>query len=557
MIAKRVMKRTNTSCISRLTGYIVGLPETRQPADWPPLIDYITDAVSDGARVDFVRVSNIPSDELRDAVIAMMHTQEMNTRSKTDKTYHLIFSFPHGEIPSREILNDIEDSLIDAIGLSEHQRISAAHDDKDHYHVHVAINKVHPTSYRNVEPFYDQNALMRTCEELEIKHNLMRTNHGEIIDLTIAKTNKNDNQISNENTHYESLKVWIEKHAKNQLLDALTTAKSWDDLHFAANKFGLEIKLRGAGLIIKAIDQPSSIKASSIDRQFSFKALTDKFGDYRPSQTALPKPIKTYSQNRQTEKGEASNLYLKYQAMRNAALLERASARTANEKRRIDAATSIKAIFNKQRDDIKNNRALRAYQKRAAFNQLAIDRKKVWEIHSATVKREQEALRTDYQIPNWRGFLNEEKLSGNKVATRLLSQINERKMEVSTSGKLVPKSAVVNTRVESPTPTSNNGRELEVKVSDIDEFIDNKNAASINSGVGVYKKWSTSDIGKFEFAGIVSLSDRTNVALLRQGETIFVKPVSISELIKYSKIPIGKQIALDSYGHVASSGLKR
>lgn len=557
MIAKRVMKRTNTSCISRLTGYIVGLPETRQPADWPPLIDYITDAVSDGARVDFVRVSSIPSDDLRDAVLAMMHTQEMNTRSKTDKTYHLIFSFPHGKIPSREILNDIEDRLVEAIGLGEHQRISAAHDDKDHYHVHVAINKVHPTSYRNVEPFYDQNALMRTCEELEIKHNLTRTNHGEIIDLTNAKINKNNNQVNNENTHYESLKTWIEKHAKSQLLDALYSAKSWEDLHQAANEFGLEIKPRGAGLIIKAIDQPASIKASSIDRQFSFKELTDKFGEYVPSQPNLPKPIKTYSQNRQTEKGEASNLYLKYQAMRNVALLERASARTANEKRRIDAAASIKTIFNKQRDDIKNNRSLRAYQKRAAFNQLAIDRKKVWEIHSATVKREQEALRTNYQIPNWRGFLRAEELAGNAAATKLLEKISERKMEVSTSGKFVPQSAVVNTRVESPKPISNNGRELEVKVSAIDEFIDNKNAASTNNGIGIHKKWSTSDIGKFEFAGIVSLPDRTNVALLKQGEAIFVKPVSISELQKFSKIPNGKQIALDSYGQVASSGLKR
>lgn len=54
MIAKRVTKKVNTSSISVLAGYIVGLPETRQPQDWPPLINYITDAVSDGARVDFL-----------------------------------------------------------------------------------------------------------------------------------------------------------------------------------------------------------------------------------------------------------------------------------------------------------------------------------------------------------------------------------------------------------------------------------------------------------------------------------------------------------------------
>lgn len=674
MIAKRVMKRTNSSCISRLTGYIVGLPETRQPADWPPLIDYITDAVSDGARVDFVRVSNLPSDELRDAVIAMMHTQEMNTRSKTDKTYHLIFSFPHGEIPNREILNDIEDSLVAAIGLGDHQRISAAHDDKDHYHVHVAINKVHPLSYRNVEPFYDHNALMLTCAELEIKHNLTITKHGEIIDKTGWVQEQKSEEKTQNNLRFDSLKDWINKNAKVQLLESVTKAKTWDDLHIVANELGLEFRLRGAGLVIKATDQEVAVKASSIDRKFSLNALSDKFGEFKPSNHTLAKQIKSYAKDMKAANGAGYALYLKYQRERSAALLERATARVTIDKRRIEAAASIKAIFSKQREIIKSNRGMNAAMKRVAYSQLAIDRKRVWELHAATVKREQISIKVNHQIPNWRGFLKDEEMAGNSTATALLSELENKDKalaknildctdmakaksfvfenlspfikrngdviyNIKDGGRVVDNDKSISVknltigsallalslsieRFEGQALRVNGTAEfkqviiklaasksLDIKFGDddmnksyqelrlqqklkesvsfgqsqypmqqqrlspqpqlasvilsaIDEFIQSNNSEGIgNSSLEppklIYRKWSTNDNGKYEFAGIVSLSDRTNVALLKQCGEIIVKPVSISELLKLSKMQTGKVIALDRKGQIASIGLKR
>ena len=676
MIAKRVMKRTNSSCISRLTGYIVGLPETRQPTDWPPLIDYITDAVSDGARVDFVRVSNLPSDELRDAVIAMMHTQEMNTRSKTDKTYHLIFSFPHGEIPSREILNDIEDSLVDAIGLGDHQRISAAHDDKDHYHVHVAINKVHPISYRNIEPFYDHNALMRTCAQLEIKHSLTITKHGEIIDKTGRVQEQKSEEKTQNNLRFDSLKDWINKNAKEQLFDSVTKAKSWDDLHIVANELGLEFRLRGAGLVIKAIDQEVAVKASSIDRQFSFKVLSDKFGEFKPCSNIPAQPNKNYSNDSRAEKGAASALYLKYQAARSAALLARGYARVTIDKRRMEAGASIKAIFNAQREAIKTNRGMKAAMKMAAYSQLAIDRKKVWEIHTITVKREQEKLKATQKVPNWRGFLRAEELAGNIVAKGLLRglEIKDKSLakniidcadmakaksivienlfpftkrngdviyNVKDGGRVVDnaksicvenlttgsallalslslerfvgqalrvngtaafKQAILELAVsksldikfgdndmnksyqelrqkqkmqepayesQSQPPTQKQQLSPQkqpqlasVVLSAIDDFIQSKNVQPPTNGSDnlpklTHRKLSINDNGKFEFGGIVSLSDRTNIVLLRQGSEVIVKSVSISDLLKLSKMQAGKVIALDGQGQIASIGLKR
>lgn len=423
MIAKRVTKKVNTSSISVLAGYIVGLPETRQPQDWPPLINYITDAVSDGARVDFVRVTNLPSDELRDAVLAMMITQDMNTRSKTDKTYHMIFSFPHGEKPSREILNDIEDNLVASIGLKEHQRISAAHDDKEHYHVHVAINKVHPKIYRNIEPFYDKNALMRTCTELEKKHSLMITNHGELAQAQAYNREANYDSQSN----IQSLHSWINTNAKEQLIEAFETSKSWGEFHSKANEFGLEFKLRGAGIVIKAVGQEVAVKASSIGRGLSFKSLTNKFGEFN-AQTQAPQKgiaIQTYTKSPKIEKAASAALFAQFQAQRVDAIAKRRDAKEELRNNRETAAQVIKTAFETKRTLIKNNRLLGRINKKLGYQKLALERAQVWQIHKNTFVTEKKEIEKAIPLPTWSEFLQTEVKNGNDKALEVL-RANER-----------------------------------------------------------------------------------------------------------------------------------
>ncbi len=422
MIAKRVTKKVNTSSISVLAGYIVGLPETRQPQDWPPLINYITDAVSDGARVDFVRVTNLPSDELRDAVLAMMITQDMNTRSKTDKTYHMIFSFPHGEKPSREILNEIEDNLVASIGLKEHQRISAAHDDKEHYHVHVAINKVHPKTYRNIEPFYDKNALMRTCTELEKKHGLMITNHGELAEAQSANR-KPDFEI---HSTKESLHSWIKSNAKEQLIEAFETSKSWGEFHYKANELGLEYRLRGAGIVIKAIGQEVAVKASSVDRGLSFKSLTGKFGEFKPPE--VPKggiEIQTYAKSPKIEKAASAALFAQFQMQRADAITKRRDAKEELHNNREMAAQVIKTAFETKRTLIKTNRLLGRINKKLAYQKLALERAQIWQIHKNTFATEKKEIEKAIPLPAWSEFLQSEVKNGNDRALEVL-RANER-----------------------------------------------------------------------------------------------------------------------------------
>ena len=182
MIAKRVERNGATSSPARLVRYMVAAVGGIDPNSWARTADYILDTkdkTTQGEKVASYRVTNCDGlDDPADAAILIQSVQDQNKRSTADKTYHMVYSFPPGESPPIEVLHAIEDELCAAIGYSDHQRISAVHKDTDHLHVHVCINKVHPTGLQNIEPFYDKKRLMEACERLEIKYGLERTNHG-------------------------------------------------------------------------------------------------------------------------------------------------------------------------------------------------------------------------------------------------------------------------------------------------------------------------------------------------------------------------------------------
>jgi hypothetical protein len=177
MIAKRIARKKGTSDYARLARYVVAGLGGADPASWGRLGSYVLDEAHGGEKVAWSHVTNCWSSDPGWAVKEIEATQARNTRSTADKSYHLVLSFPEGERPSREQLEDIEDRVCEALGFGEHQRISAVHQDTDHWHVHVAINKVHPRTFRNVEPWYDHYRLQEVCAELEIRHGLVRTNH--------------------------------------------------------------------------------------------------------------------------------------------------------------------------------------------------------------------------------------------------------------------------------------------------------------------------------------------------------------------------------------------
>ena len=146
-------------------------------SDFAGLAEYITDAQSKTERLGLVTVTNCQAGTVQAATDEVLATQHMNTRATGDKTFHLLVSFRAGEKPDTDTLKAIEERICAGLGYGEHQRISAVHHDTDNLHIHIAINKIHPTRNTMHEPFQSYRTLGELCEVLERDYGLEKDNH--------------------------------------------------------------------------------------------------------------------------------------------------------------------------------------------------------------------------------------------------------------------------------------------------------------------------------------------------------------------------------------------
>lgn len=239
-------------------------------SDYAGLVRYITDAQSKDHRLGHVQVTNCDAYSVRDTITEVLATQYANTRAESDKTYHLIVSFRAGEQPSADTLKAIEERICAGLGYGEHQRVSAVHNDTDNLHVHIAINKIHPTRHTMHEPYYPHRALAELCTALERDYNLERDNH--IPNQRGAAARAADME---RHAGVESLVGWI----KRECLEEIRGATSWAELHQVMRDNGLELRARGNGLVIEAGDG-TTVKASTLARDLSKPALEKRLGGF-------------------------------------------------------------------------------------------------------------------------------------------------------------------------------------------------------------------------------------------------------------------------------------
>jgi hypothetical protein len=297
------------------------------------LVRYLTDAQGKEVRTGIVRTTNCISDSAQAAALEILNTQTMNTRSTADKTYHLLISFRRDENPDAATLAAIEDRLCDGLGFARHQRISVVHEDTDNLHVHVSINKIHPTRYTIHEPFVAYRILARLCDKLENEFGLQKDNH-------TPRQVGAENRASDMEHHagIESLLGWIKRECKEQMLGA----QSWEQLHTVLAEHGLQIHPRANGLVISA-DDGTTVKASSVGRELSKPNLEQRFGSFQaaPGQQVPRKPTRRYQKQPVASSVDTTELYARYRAAQAEALDCRARERDqarARKERRIEAA---------------------------------------------------------------------------------------------------------------------------------------------------------------------------------------------------------------------------
>lgn len=382
-----------------------------QKSSFGRLAEYLTDPQQKNERVGTVSLTNCIAGEVDLAVLEIRNTQVQNTRSTADKTYHLMVSFRAGEQPDEATLKAIEERICNVLGFAGHQRLSAVHHDTDNLHVHIAINKIHPSRYTIHEPFNAYHKLGQLCEKLEREYGLGRDNHA-------PNKTRGENGAADMERHsdVESLLGWV----RRECTEHMQGAQSWESLHEVMRQNGLHIHERGNGLVITS-DNGVSVKASSVSREFSKAKLEERFGAYQaaPAGPAGAKPARGYQKKPLASNVNTAELYARYRMVQATKGATRAAelAKAKNRKNRLIEAA--------KRD---------GRLKRAAIKLVSAPRIGKKLMFSATSKTliaevdrinkqyldERQEIYTKYKRTVWADWLRDEAQAGDQEALKAL-----------------------------------------------------------------------------------------------------------------------------------------
>ena len=343
--------------------------------------------------------------------------QAMNTRTKSDKTYHLMVSFrPEDEARlTPETYKKIELAMADALGLSDHQRVCGIHKNTNNIHMHVAYNLIHPEKFTKAEPFRDFYKLSAACRDMEKEFGLAVDSGIEISDPLEPKIDQRAAAMEAHSGEQSFQSFALER--RQQILDEMKEAQSWNDAHRILAAHGIVIKPQANGLILAKADGKSkeAMKASAFDRSMSKTKLIARFGNYAQAdetkrteaKTGDPCQAKYYKKPLQPRSPERDELYKAYQS----ALAEKIA--------RIDAEKARgQAAFNGLKDRWQQAKP-QAGNRRIYGMMLGIQRRDMARIKAEHQER-LAAIKKDYLWHNWNGFLQSRAEAGDKAALAVL-----------------------------------------------------------------------------------------------------------------------------------------
>lgn len=202
---------------------------------------------------------------------------------------HWIFSWREEEQPSPEQVEELVDIFLREMGFGECQCAYALHHNTDNYHVHVAINRVHPGHLKVLRANYgfDTRAAHKAVAVIEqtqgwqpeknaryavLEDGSVATVHREEVIQPDAKARTLEHLTGEKSA---------QRIAQEKALPILQNVASWGELHtqLGATNMRYEKKVSGAILWVGDV----AIKASSIHRSCSLGSLCKRLGEFAPA----------------------------------------------------------------------------------------------------------------------------------------------------------------------------------------------------------------------------------------------------------------------------------
>ena len=195
----------------------------------------------------------------------------------------------------------------------------------------------------------------------------------------------------------------FEGYARDQgegILAILENARSWEDVHCAFARHGLELKPRGAGLVVKNRHGRHVAKASAAHRDLSLKKLEVRFGAFQKPRGKMPESELRYGAAPLQKAPNRNQLWQEFQEQRQA---QKA------------ALEDIRRKWAEKRKELER----RPIARRTRANLMKLTRQyEAEELH---------AVRMDAGAGNWLDFLRQKAARGDDTA---LAVLRSRKEEV-------------------------------------------------------------------------------------------------------------------------------
>lgn len=371
-------------------------------------------------------------DDYELAIQEVADTQALNTRTTQEKTYHLVVSFrPEDETRlTPEAFKAIEERFAQALGLSEHQRHCGVHVNTENMHMHVAYNLIHPEKLTRVEPWRDYIKRDKLCRELEKEYGL-------VIDNGRDKAQEQGLGERAAAVEAHTGRQSFEGYARDQgeaILAILENARSWEDVHCAFARHGLELKPRGAGLVVKNRHGRHVAKASAVHRDLSLKKLEARFGVFQEPRGKMPESERRYGAAPLQKAPNRNQLWQEFQELR---------------QEQKAALEDIRRKWERQRMELQR----RPIARRTRSNLMKMSRQyEAEEIHAA---------RMNQGVGNWLDFLRQKAAQGDETALAVLrsrkeevaSELTQRRMQAR-AAYLASKTAILE-NAELSTKTKN------------------------------------------------------------------------------------------------------
>ncbi len=313
------LRKDGRSSITDLKAYIThGIEQSGDSTDkgsWDRLTQYITkESVLNalGTEVEKtigVEIGNVAS---LDTTAEEMRIVASYNKRVDNPTLHYILSWPEREVPKLKEIFEAARASLKSLGMADHQYIIAIHGNTDNIHAHIAVNRVHPRTYKAARIEWLHKTLHRAAREIEIEHGWSHDNGlFKVVEINgkkyvVPNTEYVDPDLENvkggaaefETWHgKQSLETWCRGQPAEELrkLIGIQATNDWQQVHQVLAKFGLELRDSGGGGMrvhvltddaAGSADKPLSVSASKAFR-FKRAELEERFGAFKPAEKSV------------------------------------------------------------------------------------------------------------------------------------------------------------------------------------------------------------------------------------------------------------------------------